>query len=37
MSEGADQKFRADFLGYHRSLADELEVVKNRVKYLTSH
>ncbi len=37
MSDGEDQTFRADFLGYHRSLADELEAVKNRVKYLTSH
>lgn len=37
MSDGEDQTFRADFLRYHRSLADDLEAVKNRVKYLTSH
>ncbi len=37
MSDGEDKTFRADFLGYHRSLADELEAVKDRVKYLTSH
>jgi hypothetical protein len=37
MSDGEDQTFKSDFLEYHRSLADELKAIKNRVKYLTSH
>lgn len=37
MSDGEEQTFRADILEYHRSLAAELDAVKNRVKHLTSH
>lgn len=37
MSDENEQSFNADFLEYHRSLAAELEAVKNRVKFLTPH